>query len=187
MSEQRPTFLFYDSKPFIVDEYKKVLSDGIKKSLFVVEDVRKIPLKYKIDAIVSPANSFGLMDGGIDLILRKMFPLIENKVKNAIAEKRCAVTNGGAPYLPVGNTITIKTDDPKCPLLLCVPTMYLPSCVVGTNNVYNAFYSIMREYGDNDIVIACCGLATYTGMMEPKESAKQILKAYNDYYINAPK
>ncbi|HWA83633.1 MAG TPA: hypothetical protein VG820_09380 [Fimbriimonadaceae bacterium] len=42
-------------------------------------------LDVAADAYVSPANSFGIMDGGIDIVLRDRFPLVESRVQDAIA------------------------------------------------------------------------------------------------------
>ena len=34
------------------------------------------PLSFEIDAIVSPANSLGIMNGGFDAVLRRFFGLV---------------------------------------------------------------------------------------------------------------
>src|SRR5689334_15250017 len=58
---------------------------------------------------VSPANSLGFMDGGIDLAYsRIMFPGIELKVKNRINELG-KVNLLGRKYLPIGSAIIINT------------------------------------------------------------------------------
>lgn len=177
-----PTFLFFDYDRKIMDGYEKVLSGKIDGASFVTDDVRKIPQKYKIDAIVSPANSFGFMDGGIDKILNKMFPFIDIKVREVINSVKFALTRRGVPYLPVGKCITIPTGDSTCPYMLSVPTMFLPEIITGTDNVYLAFKSILEIYGHKKITIACCGLGTLTGALSGEDSAMQILRAYNEYY-----
>jgi O-acetyl-ADP-ribose deacetylase (regulator of RNase III) len=52
------------------------------------------------DAIVSPANSFGIMDGGLDLAIRNGLGFaIEQKVQEVIVEKYHGDCRLGAPKL----------------------------------------------------------------------------------------
>lgn len=182
MSKYSPIFLFYDNDPKIVEGYQKVLGPKMKDVCFVTDDVRKIPQKYKIDAIVSPANSFGFMDGGIDKILLKMFPQIDTKIRAIINDNKYALTPRGVPYLPIGMCISVPTGFVSCPLLLSVPTMFMPGSIIGSDNVYLAFKSILQNCGNKKMTIACCGLGTLTGMLTPEASARQILRAYSEYY-----
>ncbi len=47
-------------------------------------DAEKLIEKHNIDVIISPANSFGFMDGGIDKVYMKMFDGIQSTVQNKI-------------------------------------------------------------------------------------------------------
>src|SRR5262249_51293856 len=81
------------------------------------------------DASVSPANSFGMMDGGIDWDLRERFGYeIEDAVRDRIAAW------GG--LLPVGEAIVVETGDDEVPYLISAPTMEVPMVVRGTRNAY---------------------------------------------------
>src|SRR5512143_2248195 len=72
-------------------------------------------LDVEADAYVSPANSFGFMDGGIDADLSARFPGVQYRVQSAIA--------GLGGLLPVGEVIIVETEDPFVPYLVSAPTM----------------------------------------------------------------
>ena len=77
-------------------------------------------LKQNCDAIVSPANSFGFMDGGLDFNLSEYFGWnLEKKLQKDIREKY-----GGE--LNVGQAIIIETKNKKIPYLISSPTMRVP-------------------------------------------------------------
>src|SRR5579862_3221422 len=61
-------------------------------------------LDVEADAYVSPANSYGIMDGGIDAVLSDRFPQAEARVQAAIAQV--------GRLLPVGQALVVETGDP---------------------------------------------------------------------------
>ena len=62
-------------------------------------------LDLEVDAVVSPANSFGFMDGGVEALYTQHFGRqLESKLKTVIAEKH-------AGEIPVGNAERVETDD----------------------------------------------------------------------------
>jgi O-acetyl-ADP-ribose deacetylase (regulator of RNase III) len=122
------------------------------------------------------------MGGGIDAVLKKIFPGIEKKVQACIKEKKLAVSSFGEIYLPVGNCIIVETKDKRCPYLASCPTMFLPQNIEGTNNVSDAFYGLLSKIGDTDMVCAVCGMGTGVGGLDGTECANQIKNAYERYY-----
>jgi O-acetyl-ADP-ribose deacetylase (regulator of RNase III) len=85
------------------------------------------------DAVVSPANSFGFMDGGIDLAYRNFFGMeIQHRVRSKIRSEHFG-------ELPVGQAVVVETDHEKLPLLIVAPTMRVPDRIGDTVNVYLAF------------------------------------------------
>jgi O-acetyl-ADP-ribose deacetylase (regulator of RNase III) len=137
-------------------------------------------LDIECDAYVSPANSYGIMDGGIDYLLRERFVGIETKVQDAMSII--------GPKLPVGMAIVVETDDLDVPYLICAPTMELPSDVGRTRNAFRAMAALLSATDDynyaNDEVIASIaipGLCTGIGGMAPSESAAQMAHAYSDW------
>lgn len=162
----------------------------IKKHSFIghVDKIQNYHIKRKT-YYVSPANSLGFMDGGIDLTLsRIIFPGIELNVKEQI--KKYGQTNLiDRKYLPIGSSIIIDCQDKS---LVISPTMLLPQNV---KNTQNAFYSTMaslynvlinrkEDLNNIDIIFTsmCCGY----GQMDPIDSATQIIKAINNYQDYTP-
>jgi hypothetical protein len=78
------------------------------------------------DAVVSPANSFGYMDGGIDLAYRNFFGM---KVQHRVRGKIHADHFG---ELPVGQAVIVETDHPLLPFLIVAPTMRVPDRIGDT-------------------------------------------------------
>ena len=134
------------------------------------------------DAIVSPANSFGIMDGGIDLILRnKLGYGTENRLQDAIVEH----FHG---ELPVGSALVVETKTPPWKYLIAAPTMRIPERVAHTLNAYHAFRAVLlaikahnASASDKNQIhsISCPGLATGIGGMNPRTCAGQMRMAYN--------
>ncbi len=85
------------------------------------------------DAIVSPANSFGYMDGGIDLVYLQRFGWnLQDRLQTHLK-----VNHYGE--LPVGQATIVSTEDPSMPHLVSAPTMRVPQPIQETINVYLAF------------------------------------------------
>jgi hypothetical protein len=80
-------------------------------------------LRLAGDAIVSPANSFGWMDGGIDLAyLNRFGQWLQPALQGAIAEHF-----GGE--LPIGQALIVETHDGSIPFMISAPTMRVPAPV----------------------------------------------------------
>lgn len=84
-------------------------------------------------AVVSPANSFGYMDGGIDLAYRQFFGMeIQHRVQAKIRTDHYG-------ELPVGQAMVVPTGNSRLPFLIVAPTMRVPDRIADTVNVYLAF------------------------------------------------
>lgn len=138
---------------------------------------------------VSPANSLGYMDGGIDKAYTGMFNNIEQLVKNEIKNlvPHCNnVSKLGRPYLPIGSAIKIKADDENN-YLISAPTMLQPQPVRDTKNAYWAMKAVLKVWGCNGTIFVpmmCCGY----GKMDHNEAATQMKLAYDESLaeINQP-
>jgi O-acetyl-ADP-ribose deacetylase (regulator of RNase III) len=194
-------FIFFDINKEIIDAYEEELSklkepDSRETQLdisFVNDSLKNVVINHKIDCIVSPANSFGYMDNGIDYYISEMFPNIENIVRKVIDKNtiyRAYSTN--IPVNPIGYSIMTNTtiegetnDYPYCKYLISAPTMFNPGEITGTNNVYRAFSSILDNLGDFPIdktmKVAVPGLGTGFGRMTGSQSAKQVYLAFKHY------
>lgn len=129
--------------------------------------------RARVDAVVSPANSAGFMDGGIDLAYRNFFGLgIQVRVQQLIEARY-----GGA--MPVGAAALVQTGHPRITRLVVAPTMETPRPIVGTDHAYVATRAALECALDAG-TIACLGLpgmGTGIGRMDPEESAAQMRRA----------
>jgi len=137
----------------------------------------------KSEAIVSPANSFGFMDGGIDGVYTRFFG---QDMVDSLQSHLKLYYNG---ELPVGlaTAIMIPKSQTNIKWLICAPTMRVPSIVRYSVNAYLAFKAALVEAtlcGSNSIL--CPGLGTAVGQMQPYYCALQMRKAYDDF-LNPPK
>lgn len=131
----------------------------------------------QVDALVSPANSFGFMDGSLDyLISQSLGWHIQEKLQGVIKEK-----HGGE--LMVGNAEVIATDNKKCPYIVSAPTMRVPMVLGGNSvNTYLAAKAALREALKYPQIqsIAFPGMGTGVGMVPPELCAIQMLQAFKD-------
>lgn len=135
-------------------------------------------------AYVSPANSAGWMDGGLDAVYCEMFPGVQERVQASI--RRVGLrTAGGRAYLPVGSALTVRL--PCGSSLVCAPTMFRPADVSRTRHAYRAgvaalaaFLRSLEAPGSAPAVLACPALCCGYGCMPPAASAAQVCEALRD-------
>lgn len=137
------------------------------------------------DALVSPANSFGAMNGGIDFSISKNLGWhIEKDLKKIIREKFYG-------ELLVGQATILPTHHQDFPYLISAPTMRNPMTIVHTPNIYLAMKAILTlvQYGRFDNgekidtkvhSIAIPGLGTGVGQVPPIICARQMRIAWED-------
>lgn len=136
----------------------------------------------KYDCIVSPANSFGLMDGGVDLAIIQYFGVsLMDRVQETILKNY-------AGEQPVGSAFIIGTGHPDHPFLAHCPTMRVPQRISGTDNVYRAMLALLvavkthNQHHPKPIqTLLCPGMGTGTGWLDPNISAKQMELAYRNF------
>lgn len=136
-------------------------------------------LTFTADAIVSPANSFGYMDGGLDLKYSQFFGWeLEQRLRTVLLENHHG-------ELPVGQAVIVATEHPAIRYLISAPTMRVPMNVAETVNAYLAFRAVIQATQvfnqtahDPIVSILCPGLATGEGRMPPERCAFQMYEAY---------
>ena len=164
-----------DLNPALVFEWEEAFT-GIQSVTAEEADYLSGPA----DAVVSPANSFGVMDGGLDLLLSNTLPGIQDRVQAVIS----------AEYhdeMPVGSAEVIRTGHERWPFLLCAPTMRVIENVDRTINAYLAFRAILwavgrfnagaESQGIHSVLVP--GLATGVGRMDERRCAKQMRLAWD--------
>jgi len=139
------------------------------------------------DALVSPANSFGFMDGGLDAHICDRFGWdLQNRVQDLIRSK----FNG---ELLVGQATLVETKNPKMPYLISAPTMRVPMAVHKTVNAYLATRAVLllvqlgtledgRPIRDVVKTVAFSGLGTGVGEMSGENCALQMRAAIEDFH-----
>ena len=135
------------------------------------------------DVLVSPANSFGFMNGGIDAVYTTRFGVeLQERLQARLRQQmngECAV--GDAEMVSIDNDTDFK-------YLVAAPTMYVPQVIVGTINVYSAFRAVLRAVGRYNQFqpsssqlesILCPGMGTGIGQVPYDVCAFQMRKAYD--------
>ena len=164
-----------DSKSELCDKWRQVFS-----SYPEVEVLTGDYFQQNADAIVSPANSFGIMDGGLDLAIRnKLGFQVETDIQEVFLNKYHG-------EMPIGNAEIINTNHNKWSYMIAVPTMRIPENVAFTLNAYIAFRTILiaiNSFNESKPKrpiksLVCSGLATGIGSMEVTKCAAQMRAAY---------
>ena len=164
-----------DSKSELCDNWRQVFS-----SYPEVEVLTGDYFQQSADAIVSPANSFGIMDGGLDLAIRNELGF---QVEAGIQEVILSKYHG---EMPIGSAEIINTNHNKWIYMIAAPTMRIPENIAFTLNSYIAFRAILiaiNSFNESKPKkpiksLICSGLGTGIGSMEPVKCAAQMRAAY---------
>jgi O-acetyl-ADP-ribose deacetylase (regulator of RNase III) len=158
-----------------------------------VEIHRGSILDASCDAIVSPANSFGFMDGGIDATYRSHFgPHIQQRVQHVIADRHHG-------ELLVGAADLVETGDNRIPYMIVAPTMRVPMVLTDSVNAYLAARAALllvkynlfqsgpdhgRQIAEKIHRLAFPGLGTGVGQLGPNTCAKQLRAAIDEVLLD---
>ncbi|KAF1995056.1 macro domain-like protein [Amniculicola lignicola CBS 123094] len=121
----------------------------------------ELPSSVKFDAIVSPANSFGRMDGGFDDALSRAFSPKEDyyTLTRVVQERLYAEWRGFAP--PGSCTMVdletppkrgaLKPNDWGCRYIALCPTMKIPQNVLWDREVvYECIWALLASVGNHN-------------------------------------
>jgi O-acetyl-ADP-ribose deacetylase (regulator of RNase III) len=138
------------------------------------------------DCMVSAANSFGLMDGGVDAAITRFFG---DDLMLRVQERIIAEYFGEQP---VGTSMIVETDHPQHPYIAHTPTMRVPMAIAHTDHAYLAMWALLREIHRHNQtaarrieIVACPALGTGYGRVPPREAARQMALAYRNF-LNPP-
>ncbi|XP_050392539.1 uncharacterized protein LOC126811114 [Patella vulgata] len=191
-----------DRQPRLVTEWNKVFSDDIKDGIIEVSQGDIFRDAPSADAIVSPANSFGFMDGGIDMAYSMHFGWqMQHRLQKNIREKY-----GGE--LLVGQAEIIPTFDggakedsmnwsawnggKPIKYLISAPTMRVPLFVDDSVNSYLAFRAVIlavKKFNTGNPTnpiksVLCPGLGTAVGRMPADRCAYQMKNAFDTFLLD---
>lgn len=175
-------FYLVDINSKLTDAWSKVF-EGVDN----VEVKNQSIFDLSCDVIISPANSFGFMNGGIDFAISKNLGWhIEKKLQKKLREDYFG-------ELLVGQATIIETDNVQFPYLISAPTMRTPMTILRSPNIYLATKAILTllqngkfEDGvplkDKISSIAIPGLGTGVGQVPPLLCARQMRIAWEDVF-----
>ncbi|WP_435018688.1 macro domain-containing protein [Tundrisphaera sp. TA3] len=137
-------------------------------------------LALDCDALVSPANSFGYMDGGVE---KQIDAFYRGDAQPAVLAR---IANHHYGELPVGSAAILEMATRRFPFLVVAPTMRVPGRVDGTINAYLAMRAAFAAVLDHNRSgarrigsVAVPGLGTGIGGMAADESAVQLRAAHD--------
>ena len=174
--------LFCDLNEQMIKAWNKNFSEDINITIYHGSIFEK-----DSDAIVSPANSFGFMDGGLDLQISKFFGWhVQERLQEIIKKKHHG-------ELLVGYAEIIETDHKNIPYIISAPTMRVPMILKESVNVYLATKAVLvlLKYGifsNGSLIrekvnkIAIPGMGTGVGRLPYEICALQMKKAVDDIY-----
>lgn len=166
--------------PAVAEAFKRVFAEteGVE---VVSAPFETIP---EFDCMVSAANSFGLMDGGVDAAITAFFGTqLQTRVQQHILSE----------YLgeqPVGTAFVVATGDSRHPLLVHAPTMRVPKIISGTDNVYQATWAALlaihnynRAVGHHEQIrsVVFPAMGAGCGQVPPDSVAKQMKLAWLNF------
>jgi O-acetyl-ADP-ribose deacetylase (regulator of RNase III) len=160
-----------------VDESVAVALRDAFRAIPEVEVLHGDLLAIARNTVVSPANAYGFMDGGIDAAFRGFFgSKVEGRIREAIGRR----PDG---YLPVGASLVVRTGDTRIPYIIVAPTMLAPEAIE-TQNCYRAMRAVLRLVAAHEEIgraVYCPGLGTGVGRVVPEEAARAMAEAYKDW------
>jgi O-acetyl-ADP-ribose deacetylase (regulator of RNase III) len=175
------------SEPALADAWQRHCGD-----LDVVEVHRGSILDLSCDAIVSPANSFGFMDGGLDMLYSQHFGWkVQERLQHLIINRHHG-------ELLVGTAEIVETDNPRIPWVIAAPTMRVPMILKETINPYLAARAVFLLVKHGAFVsgslkgeplagiverIAFPGLGTGVGGVDPDTCAHQMRAAIDEVVL----
>jgi O-acetyl-ADP-ribose deacetylase (regulator of RNase III) len=169
---------------------KQTLCDAFRERFNSLPNVEIVNGKFEqlpvYDCMVSAANSFGLMDGGVDAAITQFFGYeLQERVQIRILDEFLGEQ-------PVGTSIIVETNHPKHPFIAHTPTMRVPMDIAHTDNVYLAMWAMLLAVRQHNLksekqigIVACPGLGTATGHVPYKQAARQMALAYENF-LNPP-
>jgi len=140
-------------------------------------------------AVVSPANSYGWMRGGIDAVYARAFPGVEQSVRSAVL-----AFHGGE--VPIGEAVVVPTGEAEPAWLISAPTMREPGERLPADTVhpYLAARAVFLQWRDGQLddgpvreivdTIAMPGLGTGVGGVDPATCARQVAAAWDEVFGN---
>jgi O-acetyl-ADP-ribose deacetylase (regulator of RNase III) len=164
-----------DSSHAVVDSLRASFAPFAEVSVFAGD-----LLALAENAVVSPANGYGFMDGGIDAAYATVLPDVERRVRDAIARRP-------EGFLPVGAAVIVPVEHAQIEFVIAAATMLMPE-MVDADNAYRALRAVLcvaSAHGEHVRSIYCPGLCTGVGAVPAMNAARAMAAAYADWRKDA--
>lgn len=166
-------YLLIDKNPSMVSAWREYFEE--EDNVKILEgDLTNV----SCDAIVSPANSFGFMDGGVDYAISMRLGW------ELQFELQKIIKNLPEGELIVGKALVMETGDELIPYLVSAPTMRVPmNFNISTSiNAYLAMKATLIETRNHSKIeyVAIPGFCTGVGKMQTQIAARQMYQAYKE-------
>lgn len=167
-----------DSKAMMEDCWNAYFSNETDVTV-VCGRLKDFLTENKVDCVVSPANSYGLMDGGFDLAISEYFGWdLQDRVQEYI------VKNFRGEQ-PIGSSFIIDTGKDGIKLIH-TPTMRIPFPVKDPMIVYQSMRTSLMVALENDISsIVIPAFCSEFGDVSPKVIGRLMFEAYKQV-MNPP-
>jgi O-acetyl-ADP-ribose deacetylase (regulator of RNase III) len=170
--------ILVDRSKGLVDAWEKAFAD-LPNVTIRQEDFYRL---REYDCVITPGNSFGIMDGGFDYIIVEKFGFeVQQRVQRRII----------ADYLgelPVGDCIVVETNNSTHPFVAYAPTMRVPMDIDKTDYAYTSLWAaltaIHRHNHTHDTKIervVCTGMGTGTGRIPYGQAAYHMAQAWKHF------
>ncbi|ROT33877.1 macro domain-containing protein [Micromonospora sp. HM5-17] len=168
-----------DINPRVVEAWRSAFADTPE-----VEIHQGSILDQHVDAWVSPTNSRGRMDGGVDAVIKRYLgPGIQLRVQRAIRDRF-----GGS--LPVGSAVCVPSGAANPKFVISTPTMVRPAQdVSATLNValacaaaFQAIHLQNETEPDSIRSVALVGLGAATGRVPAQVCANLMWSGYTLFH-----
>jgi O-acetyl-ADP-ribose deacetylase (regulator of RNase III) len=159
-----------DRNADLVEQWQKVMPDIESECADIFSSPRQ--------CIVSPANSFGFMDGGIDGVYTARFG-----EQNTTLAVQKAIRQLPFEELLVGQAVYVATNDEDFPVIISAPTMRVPMRIP-PNNVYlatRAAVALALKLGIKELLLP--GMGTSVGGVPFDVAAIMMKLAITDAYV----
>lgn len=166
----------------MTDEWDSLFID-FKNVNVVNKDFETFMMNSKVECVVSPANSFGLMDGGYDLAITNWFgSQLQKRVQRYIIDNFYGEQPVGSSFI-----INASNENINGSYLIHTPSMRYPQVIIDNKIVYYCMRSTLIEalnHNIKSIVISAFGGSC--GKIEVGIIANMMFKAYTQI-LNPPK
>ena len=154
-------------------KYLKLCFGDLENVTLICDDICNFLKNEKVECVVSPANAFGLMDGGYDLALTKWYgEQLQERVQKYILEHYYGEQ-------PVGTSFIIDAgkDEQK---FIHTPTMRLPQVIKEEKIIYQCMRTTLMLAIENNIEsIAIPMFGGTAGAVSPLKIARMMREAYD--------